>query len=54
MISNIHDVKICPECSGSNIVHNDKLDQVVCKDCGEIFEPLAPKEEKEFEKKHGL
>ena len=54
MIKDIHDVKECPECASQNITHNDKKQQVICRDCGMIFEPLAPEAEKKFEKASGL
>ena len=44
------DVKECPECGSSNIVYNEKKDQIVCNDCGMIFEELTPEQEKKFEK----
>ena len=54
MIKNIKEVTECPECGGSNIVHNEKKQQVICKDCGLIYEPMEPKREKRFEKAAGL
>jgi ribosomal protein S27E len=50
MIKNIKNVRECPSCCSENIVHNEARDQVVCQDCGEIFEPLAPKDEVKLEK----
>lgn len=41
MVKDIHEVKECPECGSDNIVHNDKNQQVICRDCGMIYEPLA-------------
>lgn len=41
MIGNIRDVKECPDCGSDNIYFNDNLDQVICRDCGCIFEPFA-------------
>jgi transcription initiation factor TFIIIB Brf1 subunit/transcription initiation factor TFIIB len=54
MIKNIRQVKLCPECGSDNIVYNDRKEQVVCKDCGEIYEPMVPEDEEEFEKLHEL
>ena len=50
MIKSIHDVKECPECASTNIIHNEKRQQILCKDCGMIFEPMAPEREEKFEK----
>ena len=54
MIQDIHDVKECPECASVNITHNDKKQQVVCRDCGMIYEPMAPEREEKFEKAAGI
>jgi len=54
MIKNIKEIKQCPECGSSNITHNEKLQQVLCKDCGLIYEPMEPKKEKKFEEVAGL
>ncbi len=32
----------CPDCASQNIVHGMMRDQIICRDCGLIFEPLAP------------
>ena len=50
MIKDIYEVKECPECASTNILHNDKKQQVICRDCGMIFEPMAPEREEKFEK----
>ncbi|MFH0867721.1 MAG: TFIIB-type zinc ribbon-containing protein [Candidatus Woesearchaeota archaeon] len=42
----------CAECGSKNVYYNKKVQQIVCRDCGAIFEELAPKEEKQFEKAH--
>jgi len=54
MIKNIHQVKECPDCGSTNISYDDKEDQVVCKDCSLIFEPMDPKDEEAFEKTHKI
>ena len=54
MIKDIHDVTECPECASQNIIHNDKKQQVICRACGMIFEPMAPTTEAQFEKASGL
>jgi len=50
MIKNIREVKKCPSCYSDNIVYKDDYDQVVCQECGGIFEPLTPKDEEALEK----
>ena len=54
MIKNIHELKECPDCASRNIIYKDKKNQIICKDCGLIYEPLSPKEEKKFEKTHKI
>jgi transcription initiation factor TFIIIB Brf1 subunit/transcription initiation factor TFIIB len=46
----IKKIKVCPECGSSNITKSRKKDQVICRECGLIFEPLTPNSEKKFEK----
>ena len=41
MIKDIHEIKECPDCASLNIIYSDARDQVICKDCGLIFEPFA-------------
>ncbi len=50
MIKDINEVKECQECASTNIIHNEKKQQVICRDCGMIFEPMAPAREEQFEK----
>jgi len=40
----------CPECGSSNIVVKEDTNQIICQDCGAIFEELMPEEEKKFKK----
>ncbi len=40
----------CAECGSDNIHYSKKTQQIVCRDCGAIFEELRPEEEKKFEK----
>lgn len=54
MIKNIHKIKECPDCAGRKLFYDDDKQQVICKDCGLIYEPLAPKQEKKFEKAHNM
>ena len=48
----IHDIKECPDCASQNIVYNDERQQVICRDCGLIYEPLTPETEAKFESSH--
>ncbi len=34
----------CPDCASENIVHSAMRDQIICKDCGLVFEPFTPVE----------
>ncbi|MFH0978514.1 MAG: hypothetical protein V1837_04395 [Candidatus Woesearchaeota archaeon] len=43
-------LKNCPECGSSNIQKSKLKEQIICLDCGVIFEALAPKSEKKYEK----
>jgi len=42
----------CAECGSRNVNYVKRRQQIVCKDCGAIFEELTPEEEKKFEKAH--
>lgn len=35
-------ITACPDCASTNIVHSQMRDQVICKDCGLIFEQFTP------------
>ena len=54
MVKDITEVKECPDCASDNLVKSKELDQVVCKDCGLVFEPLDPETEEQYEKTHDL
>ncbi|HSU73189.1 MAG TPA: hypothetical protein VLJ21_05060 [Candidatus Binatia bacterium] len=54
MLTNPLDMKECPDCASPNIGRHDARDQVICRDCGLIFEPLEPELEKQFEKTHAM
>ncbi len=53
-MEDIRQIKECPDCASSNIVHNLQREQVVCRECGLIYEPLTPDEEERFEAAHDL
>jgi len=38
----IKEITSCPDCGSTNIIHGTMRDQIICRDCGLIFEPLAP------------
>jgi len=42
----------CAECGSKNVHYNDKKQQIVCRDCGAIFEELLPEDEEKFESAH--
>lgn len=46
MVNDINEIKACPECASSDIIYNEEKQQVICKSCGLIYEPLAIKESK--------
>ncbi len=50
----IRQITECPDCASSNIVHNLNREQIICRECGLIYEPLTPAEETRFEQAHGL
>ena len=41
--------KECRECGSTNVVFMSSTSQTVCQDCGAIFAPLAPEDEKKFQ-----
>lgn len=34
-------IEECPDCASLNIVHSTLRDQIICRDCGLVFEPFA-------------
>lgn len=46
MSAKIRQIKECPDCGSDNIVYSEIRDQIVCRDCGLIYEPLAITEKK--------
>lgn len=48
------DIKECPDCAGTNVGLVQDKDQLVCRDCGLIFEPLDPETEERFIKTHSM
>ncbi len=54
MVTRIDSVTECIECGSQNIILDKADNEVICKDCGAIFEPLLPEEENKLEKTRGL
>ncbi len=50
----IRQINECPDCASSNIVHSLEREQIICRECGLIYEPLTPTEETRFKQAHGL
>lgn len=44
-------IRECPDCASPNIVHSQERDQIICRDCGLIYEPLTPSTEESAEPK---
>ncbi len=42
VIASIEQVQECPDCASSNIVRNMEREQIICRECGVIYEPLTP------------
>jgi len=53
-MKSVCDLRECPDCASSNVVCDGDREQLICKDCGLIFEPLVPEEEEKFEKSRGI
>jgi transcription initiation factor TFIIIB Brf1 subunit/transcription initiation factor TFIIB len=47
---NISEVKSCLECGSRRIRRNITKQQIICRDCGLIYEPLSPKAERKYER----
>ena len=41
--------RICAECGSDNVIYDRERDQLICNDCGSIFEELIPDEEERYE-----
>lgn len=54
MLKDVKELRACPDCASGNVAYSDVREQIICRDCGLIFEPLIPQEEQRFEKTHGL
>ena len=54
MLKDITDLKACPDCSSNNVSYSQIREQLICRECGLIFEPLLPQVEEQFERSHGM
>ena len=48
MVKDIYQIKECPDCGGSEIIYKKSNDQVICRDCGLIYEPTVDMEKKKL------
>ncbi len=53
-MEDLQKIKECPDCASTNILHSQIRDQVICRDCGLIFEPLVLDVESKLEKNRRL
>ncbi len=42
--------KDCPDCGSNNILYESTTEQLICHDCGLIFEELLPEVEEEYDR----
>jgi len=54
MIKDVCKLKECPECGSINIICNKQRNQLICRDCGLIYEPMIPLDEEKFERVSGI
>lgn len=38
----VSEISSCPDCGSMNIIHGTIREQIICRDCGLIFEPAMP------------
>jgi ribosomal protein S27E len=50
----IYSIKECPDCASINLVYNEERQQVICRDCGLIYEPMAPELQTQFGATHSF
>ena len=53
-MEDLKNIKECPDCASMNVLYSQIRDQIICRDCGLIFEPLVPELESRLERTHGL
>jgi len=54
MIKDVCKLRECPECGSRNVICSEARQQLICKDCGCIFEPLLEEDEKKLERVAGI
>ncbi len=37
-------LKFCPDCASNNIFYSKTRDEIVCRECGDIFSKLTPEQ----------
>lgn len=45
----LKDIEQCPACGSSNIIYDEKRDEIACQDCSEMFAELTQEMEKKYE-----
>ncbi|MEM4282679.1 MAG: TFIIB-type zinc ribbon-containing protein [Candidatus Woesearchaeota archaeon] len=53
-MKSIKELKECPDCSSGDVIYDAKREQLICRSCGLIFEPLLPEVEKKFRESHKI
>lgn len=53
MAKDVCEVKECPDCASGNVLCDSDRQQVICRDCGLIYEPLAARDEDVLERASG-
>ncbi|MEM4267993.1 MAG: hypothetical protein QXK37_04130 [Candidatus Woesearchaeota archaeon] len=48
MKRSIYHISECPDCASQSIIHSEKSSQIICRDCGLIFDPNNPAMEVRF------
>ncbi len=48
MSKEIKKINECPECGSLSILISEGKDKVICQDCGLIYEPLIPEDDKKL------
>ncbi len=46
----VTELRECPACGSRNVVHSYLREQVICRECGNIFEPLIPPVQEKFDR----
>jgi transcription initiation factor TFIIIB Brf1 subunit/transcription initiation factor TFIIB len=54
MKMNIYKMRECPDCGSDNIYIVEENQQLICRDCGMIYESLPDDLESDFEESHEM